>query len=62
MRFCWAQYALWGVIATFGVMSMLAGCGAKGALELPPDEQAASVPAGASSSPPATTAPAASEQ
>ncbi|MCW8992569.1 MAG: lipoprotein [Gammaproteobacteria bacterium] len=38
MRICWAQYAFWGVIVALGVMAMLAGCGAKGDLYLPPDE------------------------
>ncbi|MCW8918685.1 MAG: lipoprotein [Gammaproteobacteria bacterium] len=36
MRICWAQYTLWVVIAVLGVASMLAGCGAKGELTLPP--------------------------
>ena len=40
MRICWAQYAFWLVIAALGVMAMLAGCGAKGDLYLPPDEPA----------------------
>lgn len=35
MRICWAQYALWAVIALFGIGAMLAGCGAKGSLYLP---------------------------
>jgi len=37
MRFCWAQYTLWAVILVLGVLSMLAGCGAKGDLFLPPE-------------------------
>lgn len=37
MRICWAQYALWAVIAVLGVGSLLAGCGAKGDLYLPHD-------------------------
>ncbi|MGM0593700.1 MAG: LPS translocon maturation chaperone LptM [Pseudomonadota bacterium] len=39
MRICWAQYALWAVIAALGVMAMLAGCGAKGELYLPPEQE-----------------------
>ena len=39
MRICWAQYTLWAVIAVLGVMSMLAGCGAKGELTLPSQTQ-----------------------
>ena len=39
MRFCWAQYALWAVIAALGVMAMLSGCGAKGELYLPPEQK-----------------------
>ncbi len=39
MRNCWAQYALWLVIAALGVSSMLSGCGAKGDLFLPPSSQ-----------------------
>ncbi len=37
MKFCWAQYLLWGVIATLGILSILAnaGCGQKGDLYLP---------------------------
>ncbi|MDH5784059.1 MAG: lipoprotein [Chromatiales bacterium] len=38
MRICWAQYTLWAVIALLGVMSLLAGCGAKGDLFIPPEE------------------------
>jgi predicted small lipoprotein YifL len=38
MRICWAQYTLWAVIALLGVTSMLAGCGAKGDLFLPPPQ------------------------
>jgi predicted small lipoprotein YifL len=41
MRICWAQYALWAVIAAFGVLALLSGCGAKGDLFLPPEPQAA---------------------
>jgi predicted small lipoprotein YifL len=37
MRFCWAQYTLWAIIIALGVLSMLAGCGAKGDLFLPPE-------------------------
>jgi len=32
---CRAQYLLWAVIAVFGILAMLAGCGAKGDLYLP---------------------------
>lgn len=39
MRFCWAQYSLWAVIIVLATLSMLAGCGAKGDLFLPPEEQ-----------------------
>ncbi|SCZ66305.1 hypothetical protein SAMN03097708_02944 [Thiohalomonas denitrificans] len=40
MRICWAQYALWAVIALLGVSAMLSsGCGAKGPLHLPGEEQ-----------------------
>ena len=36
---CWAQYALWAVIAILGTASMLSGCGARGDLYLPPDQE-----------------------
>jgi predicted small lipoprotein YifL len=39
MRFCWAQYAFWAVIAALGVIAMLSGCGAKGELYLPPEQE-----------------------
>lgn len=39
MRFCWAQYSLWAVIALLGLLSILSGCGARGPLELPPEVQ-----------------------
>lgn len=42
MRVCWAQYLLWAVIGVLAVLSMLTGCGQKGALYLPdrqPPEQ-----------------------
>ncbi len=39
MRFCWAQYALWIVIAVLGTGAILSGCGAKGPLYLPEAEQ-----------------------
>jgi predicted small lipoprotein YifL len=45
MRFCWAQYAHWAVIAVLGTLGMLAGCGAKGDLYLPPEDKAAAQPA-----------------
>lgn len=45
MRICWAQYGLWAAIIVLAVMSMLAGCGAKGDLYLPQEEQAAQQPA-----------------
>lgn len=47
MRICWAQYALWAVIVALAVMAMLAGCGAKGDLYLPPEQktQAETTPA-----------------
>ena len=45
MRFCWAQYSLWAVIIVLASLSMLAGCGAKGDLYLPPEEEAALLPA-----------------
>jgi predicted small lipoprotein YifL len=54
MRICWAQYAFWTVIAALGVMAMLAGCGAKGDLYLPPEPQqpaADSPPAGSATDP-----------
>lgn len=38
MKICWAQYALWAVIAVLGVGSIaagLTGCGQKGPLYLP---------------------------
>ena len=38
MRFCWAQYSLWAVVIVLGMLSILAGCGAKGDLFLPPEE------------------------
>ena len=47
MRFCWAQYAHWAVIAVLGTLGMLAGCGAKGDLYLPPEEKAAAQPVAA---------------
>ncbi len=40
MRFCWAQYGLWAVIIGLGILSLVAGCGAKGDLFLPPEEKA----------------------
>lgn len=40
MRYCWAQYSLWAVIIVLGTLSILAGCGAKGDLYLPPEKQA----------------------
>lgn len=40
MRICWAQYAMLAVVVILGVTAMLAGCGAKGDLYLPPEEQA----------------------
>lgn len=39
MRICWAQYLFWFVIAVLGAGAMLSGCGQKGALYLPPDQQ-----------------------
>jgi predicted small lipoprotein YifL len=39
MRFCWAQYAFWAMIAALGIMAMLSGCGAKGDLYLPPEQK-----------------------
>ncbi len=43
MRFCWANYLLWAVIAVLGFGAMVSGCGAKGPLYLPeeptPQEQ-----------------------
>lgn len=42
MRFCWAQYAFWAMIAVLGMTSLLAGCGAKGDLYLPREQQQAS--------------------
>ncbi|WP_459863165.1 LPS translocon maturation chaperone LptM [Endothiovibrio diazotrophicus] len=39
MNRCWAQYALWAVIAILGVGSMLSGCGQKGPLFLPTDTE-----------------------
>lgn len=41
MRFCWAQYGLWAVILGLGILTLVAGCGAKGDLFLPPEEKAA---------------------
>lgn len=38
MRLCWSQTALFIVIAVLGVLSMLSGCGAKGALYLPSEQ------------------------
>jgi predicted small lipoprotein YifL len=32
---CRAQYLLWAVIAVLAILTMLAGCGAKGDLYLP---------------------------
>ena len=39
MKPCWAQYALWAVIAFLGVSSMLAGCGQKGPLHHPTESE-----------------------
>ncbi len=39
MCFCRGQYLLWAVIAILGIMSMLAGCGAKGDLYLPEETE-----------------------
>ncbi len=55
MRICWAQYSLWAVIIVLATLSMLGGCGAKGDLYLPPEEQA--VPASAE-----TVAPSSEDQ
>ena len=44
MRICWAQYTLWGVIIVLATLGMLAGCGAKGDLYLPPEEKVAPAP------------------
>lgn len=38
MRLCWSQAALIVVVAVLGVLSMLGGCGAKGDLYLPPEQ------------------------
>jgi predicted small lipoprotein YifL len=35
VRFCWAQYLLWLVIAVLGVGAAVSGCGQKGDLYLP---------------------------
>ncbi|NOX93145.1 MAG: lipoprotein [Gammaproteobacteria bacterium] len=35
MKFCWAQYLLWLMIAVLGAGSMLSACGQKGALVKP---------------------------
>jgi hypothetical protein len=35
MKFCWAQYLLWLVIALLGAGSMLSACGQKGDLVRP---------------------------
>lgn len=35
MKFCWAQYLLWLVIAILGAGSMLSACGQKGDLVRP---------------------------
>ena len=35
MKFCWAQYLLWLVIAVLGAGSMLSACGQKGDLVHP---------------------------
>lgn len=45
MRICWAHYMFMAVIIALALMTMLAGCGAKGDLFLPPDEKAAVQPA-----------------
>lgn len=41
MRFCWAQYVFWAMIAALGILGMLSGCGAKGDLYLPPEQEQA---------------------
>lgn len=38
MKFCWANYLLWIVIAMFGTAAMLTACGQKGPLYLPKDQ------------------------
>ncbi|MFA5626530.1 MAG: lipoprotein [Thiohalomonadaceae bacterium] len=38
MRICWGQYALWAVIITLALLSLLSGCGASGDLYLPSEE------------------------
>lgn len=38
MRICWAQYAFMVIVAVLGLAAMLAGCGAKGDLYLPPEQ------------------------
>jgi predicted small lipoprotein YifL len=47
MKFCWAQYLLWLVIALLGAGSMLSACGQKGALQRPdqPAELSQQIPA-----------------
>jgi len=38
MRLCRSQTALIIVVAVFGILSILGGCGAKGDLYLPPEQ------------------------
>lgn len=38
MRFCWAQYSFWAVIALLGSIALFSGCGAKGDLFMPEEE------------------------
>jgi len=42
MKFCWAQYLLWLVIAILGAGSMLSACGQKGSLVQPEQQNSAS--------------------
>jgi len=42
MKFCWAQYLLWLVIALLGLGSMMTACGQKGDLYRPAETAAPS--------------------
>ena len=62
MRICWAQYALWAVVIGLAVLTLLAGCGAKGDLYLPKQERPAHQAPAAEKSAPITDAHSPAEQ
>ena len=49
MRFCWAQYSFWAMIALLGSIALFSGCGAKGDLFMPEEDSSADTGASAAS-------------